>query len=111
MSAHSEASKAVVEVFRNITPFVEGLSIDEAFHDVGGLRRPSGSPVEIASRSRRSVLDEVGFAISVGVARTKFLAKVAREFSKSTEKIVGHTKFDIIANGEIWKFFQRFSKP
>ncbi|HEY3095982.1 MAG TPA: DNA polymerase IV [Acidimicrobiia bacterium] len=82
MSAYAEASKAVFEVFEDTTPLVEGLSIDEAFLDVGGLRRVSGSPVEIAGRLRRAVLERVGLPITVGVARTKFLAKVASGVAK-----------------------------
>jgi DNA polymerase-4 len=81
-SAYSEASKAVFEIFNDTTPLVEGISIDEAFLDVGGLRRLSGTPVEIAQRLKRTVLDEVGLPISVGVARTKFLAKVASAVCK-----------------------------
>jgi DNA polymerase IV len=82
MSAYSDASKAVFEVFETTTPLVEGLSIDEAFLDVGGLRRVSGTPTEIAVRLRRDVLERVGLAITVGVARTKFLAKVASGVAK-----------------------------
>jgi DNA polymerase-4 len=82
MSAYSEASKAVFEVFRHTTPLVEGLSIDEAFLEVGGLRRVSGTSVDIATRLRRDVLDRVGLPITVGVARTKFLAKVASGVAK-----------------------------
>ncbi|HKH25374.1 MAG TPA: DNA polymerase IV [Acidimicrobiales bacterium] len=82
MSAYSEASRAVFEVFEHTTPLVEGLSIDEAFLDVGGLRRVSGTPREIAVRLRREVLDRVGLPITVGVARTKFLAKVASGVAK-----------------------------
>src|SRR6266496_4141004 len=82
MSAYSEASKAVFEVFRHTTPLVEGLSIDEAFLDVGGLRRVSGTPTEIAVRLRHEVLERVGLRITVGVARTKFLAKVASAVAK-----------------------------
>ncbi|WP_414635718.1 DNA polymerase IV [Actinophytocola sp.] len=82
MSAYSEASKAVFEVFRNTTPIVEGLSIDEAFLDVAGLRRVSGTPTEIAVRLRRDVREQVGLPITVGVARTKFLAKVASRVAK-----------------------------
>jgi DNA polymerase-4 len=82
MSAYSEASKAVFEVFRHTTPLVEGLSIDEAFLDVGGLRRVSGTPTEIAVRLRREVRERVGLPITVGVARTKFLAKVASTVAK-----------------------------
>ena len=82
MEAYSEASKRVFEVFADTTPFVEGLSIDEAFLDVGGLGRVSGSPREIATTLRRRVRDEVGLPITVGVARTKFLAKVASVSAK-----------------------------
>jgi DNA polymerase IV len=82
MAAYSEASKAVFAVFRDTTPLVEGLSIDEAFLDVRGLRRISGSPVEIAVRLRRRVREEVGLPITVGVAGTKFLAKVASGVAK-----------------------------
>ena len=82
MSAYSEASKALFEVFNDTTGLVEGLSIDEAFLDVGGLRRISGSPTVIAERLRREVRERVGLPISVGVARTKFLAKVASGVAK-----------------------------
>lgn len=82
MSAYSAASKAVFEVFRDTTPLVEGLSIDEAFLDVGGLGRVSGTPTEIAVRLRAEVLERVGLPITVGVARTKFLAKVASGVAK-----------------------------
>ncbi len=82
MSAYSEASKAVFEVFADTTPLVEGLSIDEAFLDVGGLRRVSGTPTEIAVKLRGDVRERVGLAITVGVARTKFLAKVASGVAK-----------------------------
>ncbi|NYF15225.1 DNA polymerase-4 [Microbacterium sp. AK009] len=82
MEAYSAASKAVFEIFRDTTPLVEGLSIDEAFLEVGGLRRIAGPPADIAARLRERVRTEVGLPISVGVARTKFLAKVASAVSK-----------------------------
>jgi DNA polymerase-4 len=82
MSAYSEASKAVFRVFEDAAPVVEGLSIDEAFLDVRGMERSVGSPVEIAVRLRRDVRDRVGLPITVGVARTKFLAKVASAVAK-----------------------------
>ncbi|HXE98751.1 MAG TPA: DNA polymerase IV [Solirubrobacterales bacterium] len=82
MSAYSEASKAVFEVFEQTTPLVEGLSIDEAFLDVRGLERMSGSASEIAARLRREVRERVGLPITVGVASTKFLAKVASAVAK-----------------------------
>lgn len=82
MEAYSAASKDVFAIFRDTTPLVEGLSIDEAFLEVGGLRRLAGSPEQIAARLRERVRAEAGLAISVGVARTKFLAKVASAVSK-----------------------------
>ncbi|PZS18342.1 MAG: DNA polymerase IV [Pseudonocardiales bacterium] len=82
MAAYSAASRAVFAVFADTTPLVEGLSIDEAFLDVGGLRRVSGTPMEIAVRLRREVRERVGLPITVGVARTKFLAKVASAVAK-----------------------------
>lgn len=88
MEAYSEASKALFEVFDQTTPFVEGVSIDEAFLDVGGLRLISGTPAEIAARLRSEVLERVGLPISVGVARTKFLAKVASGVAKPDGLIV-----------------------
>ena len=80
--AYVEASRAVFEVFDNTTPLVEPLSIDEAFLEVAGLRRVSGLPSAIAERLRRDVREQVGLPISVGVAATKFLAKVASAVSK-----------------------------
>jgi DNA polymerase-4 len=82
MSAYAEASKAVFEVFEDATPLVEGISIDEAFLDVGGLHRIAGTPVEIATRLRAEVMRRAGLPITVGIARTKFLAKVASRVAK-----------------------------
>src|SRR5437764_796160 len=82
MSAYSEASKAVFRIFERVAPVVEALSIDEAFLDVRGLERISGTPVQIAARLRREVRERIGLPISVGVARTKFLAKVASAVAK-----------------------------
>ncbi|MGZ6996706.1 MAG: DNA polymerase IV [Acidimicrobiia bacterium] len=82
MSAYSDASKAVFDVFDDTTPLVEGISIDEAFLDVGGLARISGTPTQIAARVRTAVRERVGLPITVGVARTKFLAKVASGVAK-----------------------------
>jgi DNA polymerase IV len=82
MEAYSAASRALFEVFDDTTPFVEGISIDEAFLDVGGLMRVSGTPAEIAARLRERVRERVGLPITVGVARTKFLAKVASGVAK-----------------------------
>ncbi|MCX4091849.1 DNA polymerase IV [Nocardia sp. alder85J] len=82
MSAYARASRAVFEIFRDTTPEVEGLSIDEAFLDVHGLRRLAGTPEAIAHGLRERVRAEAGLPISVGVARTKFLAKVASAVAK-----------------------------
>jgi len=82
MHAYTEASRAVFAVFDDTTPLVEGLSIDEAFLAVGGLRRVSGTPEAIAHRLRANVLAEVGLPITVGVATTKFVAKVASAVAK-----------------------------
>ena len=82
IAAYSDASKAVFEIFDDTTPLVEGLSVDEAFLDARGMRRISGSPLEIAARLRERVREQVGLPITVGVARTKFLAKVASGVAK-----------------------------
>ena len=82
MSAYSDASRALFRVFENATPVVEGLSIDEAFLDVRGMRRLAGTPTDIAVRLRRDARAQVGLPITVGVARTKFLAKVASGVAK-----------------------------
>src|SRR3982751_3330036 len=95
MSAYSEASKAVYRVFEDLAPLVEGLSIDEAFLDVRGMRRIAGAPVEIAVRRRRAVRERVGLPITVGVARTKFLAKVASGVAKPDGLLV------VPADGEL----------
>lgn len=88
MDAYSTASKAVFDVFHDTTPLVEGISIDEAFLDVSGLARIAGSPPEIAARLRSRVASEVGLNITVGIARTKFLAKVASGVGKPDGLVV-----------------------
>lgn len=80
--AYVEASREVFAIFEDTTPVVEGLSIDEAFLDVSGLQRLVGPPAEVAAALRARVRLEVGLPISVGVARTKYLAKVASAVSK-----------------------------
>jgi DNA polymerase IV len=81
MSAYLDASRDVYRVFEDTTPQVEGLSIDEAFLDVRTLRRTAG-PREIAARLRADVRAKVGLPITVGIASTKFLAKVASGVAK-----------------------------
>ena len=95
LRAYVDASKAVFRVFDDASPVVEGISIDEAFLDVRGLERIAGTPREIAIRLRRSVLEEVGLPITVGVARTKFLAKVASGVAKPDGLLV------VPADGEL----------
>jgi DNA polymerase IV len=80
--AYTEASRAVFEIFEDTAPTVEALSIDEAFLDVRGMEHFAGAPAEIAARLRGRVREEVGLPITVGVARTKFLAKVASGVGK-----------------------------
>jgi len=82
MSAYTRASDDVFDVFRDCTPLVEPLSVDEAFLDVGGLGRVSGTPIQIGAQLRADVRRRVGLPITVGVARTKFLAKVASQEAK-----------------------------
>jgi DNA polymerase-4 len=82
MAAYSQASKDVFAVFRDTTPVVEPLSVDEAFLDVSGLGRVSGTPIQIGAQLRTAVREKVGLPITVGIARTKFLAKVASQQAK-----------------------------
>ncbi|NLG47736.1 DNA polymerase IV [Gordonia sp. (in: high G+C Gram-positive bacteria)] len=80
--AYTQASRDVFDIFHDVTPLVEGISVDEAFLDVGGLGKISGTPVAIAERLRRRVRDDVGLPITVGVATSKFVAKVASAAGK-----------------------------
>jgi DNA polymerase-4 len=82
MSAYMEASRAVFAVFAETAPLVEALSIDEAFLDVRGLERITGTPLEIAVRLKAAVREAMDLPITVGIARTKFLAKVASGVAK-----------------------------
>jgi DNA polymerase-4 len=82
MSAYAEASKAIYRVFDDTASVVEGMSIDEAFLDVRGVRRLSGTPTEVAVGLRSEIRERVGLPITIGIARTKFLAKVASGVAK-----------------------------
>jgi len=79
---------AVMKILGDFTPLVERLSIDEAFVDVTGCERLFGAPAEIANAVRRRVREELGLAISVGVARTKHLAKIASQVAKPDGLVV-----------------------
>ncbi|MGO3146604.1 MAG: DNA polymerase IV [Leucobacter sp.] len=79
---YREASKQVMQIFREFTPLVEPLSIDEAFLDVVGSIRIFGAPIEIARQIRERIREETGLPASVGLAGTKFVAKLASQRAK-----------------------------
>jgi DNA polymerase-4 len=80
--AYTEASRALFDLFEETAPLVEGMSLEEAFLDVRGLERISGTPRQIAERLRRQARERIGLAVTVGVARTKVLAKMASRAAK-----------------------------
>jgi DNA polymerase-4 len=82
MAAYAEASRALYALFEDTTPSVEGLSIDEAFLDVRGMERIAGTPWEIAVRLRRNAHERLGLPLTVGIACTKHLAKIASAVAK-----------------------------
>src|SRR6266536_212539 len=82
MAAYAEASRALYALFEDTTPSVEGLSVDEAFLDVRGMERIAGTPRDIAVRLRRTARERLGLPLTVGIARTKHLAKIASAVAK-----------------------------
>jgi DNA polymerase IV len=87
-ASYSKYSRQVMEIFGSITPLVEPLSIDEAFLDVSGARRLHGTPAEIAWTIRERVRSETGLSCSIGVAATKYVAKVASSMAKPDGMLV-----------------------
>jgi len=79
---YSRLGDAAIRILDDYTPLVERISIDEAFADVAGTEHLFGTPAVIAQTVRRRVRDELGLPISVGVARTKHLAKIASQVAK-----------------------------
>jgi len=82
MSAYAEASRAVMNMFDDVTPLVEPLSVDEAFLDVSGAGRQFGRPGSIARAIRGRISRELGLTATVGAASTKFVAKLASGLAK-----------------------------
>jgi DNA polymerase-4 len=106
-SEYSRLGDQVMGIFGDFTPWVERISIDEAFLDVSGVARLLGSPPRIATEIRRRVREEVGLPISVGVASTKHLAKVASQVAKPNGLVVVNPdrEFEFLAPlpvGLIW---------
>lgn len=79
---YSDVSDSVMEIFRSFTPLVEAISLDEAFLDVSGALRLLGTPLEIAQSVRHRISDELGITCSIGIASTKFVAKLASNACK-----------------------------
>ncbi|MEG1479760.1 MAG: DNA polymerase IV [Kiritimatiellia bacterium] len=82
IARYHEVSQQVFAIFSDATPLVEGVSVDEAFLDVTGVRRLLGDPVTLAKKIKARIANELGLTASVGIAPNKFLAKLASEERK-----------------------------
>jgi DNA polymerase-4 len=82
MRRYGRESKRIFEIFRRFTPLVQGLSLDEAFLDIGGTERLFGPPALLARRLRAEVRGETGLVVSVGIAPVKMVAKIASDLAK-----------------------------
>jgi len=82
MSHYKAVSRQIFAIFRQFTPLVEGLSLDEAFLDVSASRNLHGDGIEIATRIKQMILDETALTASVGVAENKLVAKIASDLDK-----------------------------
>jgi DNA polymerase-4 len=107
MERYREMSRRVFEIFGRFTPLIEPLSIDEAFLDVTGCERLSGSAEETARRIRETVRRETGLVVSAGVASNKFIAKIASDMGKPDGLVVvppGEEQafLDPLPVGKVW---------
>jgi DNA polymerase-4 len=82
MARYARESRRIFEVFGRFTPLVEGLSLDEAFLDLTGTERLQGTAMEVGHKLRAAVREEIGLAVSVGIAPVKMVAKIASDLAK-----------------------------
>ena len=107
MARYVEISERIFAVFRDFTPLVEPLSVDEAFLDVTGCRRLFGGAEDIGWAIKRRIRDEIGLVASVGVAPNKFLAKLASDLEKPDGFVVFHAddareRLAVLPVGRLW---------
>ncbi|MGD1821709.1 MAG: DNA polymerase IV [Pleomorphochaeta sp.] len=81
-SRYSQMSKKVMNIFKEFSPIVQQVSIDEAFLDMSGTEKLFGHPYEVGKKLKEKVLNETGLTISVGIGPSKLIAKLASDFNK-----------------------------